>query len=193
VGRVVVNDIRMPPRPAPTPDSGLRLPGAGERLVRFGIGVLAVEPIVDRLDRRIPRRSVKDSSPAQGWGVIETGRLEVAMAAYVLGYFLVDTVQVSDGRDLTGPGWARVRRLAVATEADALLLHGPVDPAAVEPFAAELRLVARVVRDVIAHPSFGPSQNSLPGSSSWPGWSAWWGWLGAWGAAPQPPKGGNDR
>jgi hypothetical protein len=179
------------------------LPGAGERFVRFGIGVLAVEPIVERLDRRVGRRSphrpqpdgsdhapdprdVGDgagrSGPDARWGVVEVGRLEVTMAAFVFGYFLLDTIELPDGQGPAGAGWSRVRRLAVATEADALLVHGPVDPQVVEPFAAELRLMVRAVRDVIPPPLIGPS----PADSSPAG--SWSGWLGAWGAAPAPPR-----
>jgi hypothetical protein len=42
MGRATVNDTPVPQRPVPTPFLGL--PGTGERLVPFGIGILAVEP-----------------------------------------------------------------------------------------------------------------------------------------------------
>jgi hypothetical protein len=95
--------------------------------------------------------------------------LEVAMAAYLWGYFLLDTVEIPVGHSPDGPGWSRVRRLATVAEAEALVVHGPVDRAVSDLLAAELRMVVRVARDVVGPPLSGPVR------------------VGAWGAAPHPP------
>ncbi|HEY6795141.1 MAG TPA: hypothetical protein VI248_10715 [Kineosporiaceae bacterium] len=165
------------------------------RMVSFGVGVLAVDELVRSLDRRISDQSTdhgtgRGASPARRktvdkppdgwsgrpgkrWGVVESGRLEVAMAAYVWGYFLLDTIEVGAEEGPTGPGWSRVGRLASVAEAEALVVHGPVNPDVCDLLAAQLRLVVRVVRDVIDRPVVSES----PGR------------VGAWGAAPQPPIG----
>jgi hypothetical protein len=175
-------------------------PPADLRVVPFGVGVLAVDPLVRRLDRRVsghgqrhghhglgsgPRPSTTDRpsgslgggseggwriGPGKRWGVVESGRLEVAMAAYLLGYFLLDTVGIPVGHSPDGPGWSRVRRLATVAEAQALIVHGPVDRAVSELLAAELRMVVHVARDVVQQPGSGSSRVRV----------------GAWGAAPHP-------
>jgi hypothetical protein len=180
----------------------LGMSAGGERAMRFAIGILAVEPIAERLDLRMnhhspaaPAGDHQNSRSGHGagvgeevrWGMVEAGRLEVTIAAYLLGYFLLDTVEVADGEDAIGPGWARVRRLAMAIEADALLIHGPVKLAVVEPFAAQFRLVVRTVRDVLPSPPFHPPPGPPPSTSEPSGSSSG---LGAWGAAPQPPSSG---
>jgi hypothetical protein len=184
-----VSDNPRQPWPPAAVLAMLGMSARGQRLMRFGIGILTVPPTVEHVDRRTNHHS--DPGAAVRAMVVEAGRLEVAIAACVLGYALLDTVEVADGEDLTGPGWARVHRLAVAVETDALLVHGPVNPAVAEPFAAKFRLVVRAVRDVLPSPPFHPSAGPSPGlpgtSSDSPGPS---GWLGAWGAAPQPPSAG---
>ncbi|MBI3686205.1 MAG: hypothetical protein HY241_02490 [Actinobacteria bacterium] len=92
----------------------------------FGIGVLAV---ARRMDPTV--RSEE--------------RVAVAVAAARIGYFLLDTVEVdvngADGGPPVGAVVARLRALAVRTQAEAFFVRGPLDWALLEPMADELRIV----------------------------------------------------
>jgi len=62
-------------------------------------------------------------------------RLDLALDAYKLGYFLLDTVEVHDRA-----GYAVAEALAARTDADAFVVRGDVDLPRLERAAADLRM-----------------------------------------------------
>jgi hypothetical protein len=93
----------------------------GSCLLPFAVGVLGLDgdPADDELRRR--------------------GRLDLALDAYVLGYFLLDTIEVQED----GTGYALAEALAEHTEADAYVIAGPLDPDRLRQSADRLRMRVR--------------------------------------------------
>ena len=89
----------------------------------FAIGVLRVEPGTGDDARR-------------------DARLQVAMRAYELEYFLIDVVEVAGGR--ADPGYDVVERLAARTAAEAFVVGGDVDLDRLQPVADQLRMIVRL-------------------------------------------------
>lgn len=108
--------------------SGVTVPPLEMRHMPFAIGVA----VVDRAEGN-PRS-----------GSMAAVRLEIALAAWSAGYFLLDTIEVGAGEPITSPGWAQVWELAAATEPDQLFAYG-ADVNELEPMAEQLRLLVRQV------------------------------------------------
>ncbi|HEY6795886.1 MAG TPA: hypothetical protein VI248_14495 [Kineosporiaceae bacterium] len=104
------------------PETLPRSDPAGAPPLPMAIAVLAIPPDAPQERRR----------PA---------RLDAALLAYKLGYFLVDIVEVATGDDPSSYAW--LEALAQQTEADAFICLGDVDPSRVGKLAAQLRAVVR--------------------------------------------------
>jgi hypothetical protein len=70
-------------------------------------------------------------------------RVDLALHAYKLGYFLLDTLQVTSAPDAATRRW--LEALARQVEADAFICAGPVDQGWVTELADLLRIVVRTV------------------------------------------------
>ncbi|MDQ1289376.1 MAG: hypothetical protein QG622_2942 [Actinomycetota bacterium] len=93
----------------------------------FAIGVLAVQP--------------DESSPDESWEVRRTEeRLQVALTAHALGYFLLDVFEIWPG---DAAGYERVEELAIRTDADAFVVRGVVDEEVLKPMADRIRMRIR--------------------------------------------------
>jgi hypothetical protein len=68
-------------------------------------------------------------------------RFNLALDAYKLGYFLVDTIEV--GPD--GAGYDELERFAVRTGAEAFVVRGPVDRARVDELAGQLGVLVHAL------------------------------------------------
>jgi hypothetical protein len=92
------------------------------------------------------------------------GRLAVAMAAYLAGFYLVDVIEVDARTGVTARDVARLSSLVVRIDAEGVFVLGVDDDgrAVLGPMADELRLVVRVVAG-------GDGEDSSPGRPGGPG------------------------
>ena len=74
--------------------------------------------------------------------VRRSARLDLALHAYKLGYFVVDVLEVTSDTDAGGYGW--VEALAEQTDADALVCSGPLDRGRLEAVADRSHMTIRV-------------------------------------------------
>ena len=88
----------------------------------FAVGVLAVREPDDHSHRSVER-------------------LGVALDAYELGYFLIDTIEAA----ADGSGYSAAEALAACADADALVTRGPVDSHRLAGIADRHRLVIRTL------------------------------------------------
>jgi hypothetical protein len=98
---------------------------AGTSPLPLAIAVLGLEPDLDVDARRL-------------------ARVDLALAAQAMGYFVLDIIEVVPGEGLSGYAW--VETLARRTDAEALIISGPVDLRALETIADENRMVLRPER-----------------------------------------------
>lgn len=93
----------------------------------FAIGVLAVLP--------------DGANPGEAWEVRRTEeRLQVALTAHALGYFLLDVFEIRPG---DAAGYERIEELAVRADADAFVVRGLVDEDVLKPMADRIRMRIR--------------------------------------------------
>lgn len=109
---------------SPEPQQRCTITSAEIPLLPTAVGVLALQDPLAEADRR-------------------QARLVVALAAYELGYFLLDVIEVPAG--IGGPGYDWIESLASRTDADALLVSGPVDHGLLGGIARRIRMVIRPV------------------------------------------------
>ena len=74
--------------------------------------------------------------------VRRSARLDLALHAYKLGYFVVDVLEVRSDADADAYGW--VEELAEQTDADALVCSGPLDRGRLEAVADRSHMTIRV-------------------------------------------------
>jgi hypothetical protein len=124
----------------------VRVPRAGARSWPFAVG------LVQAAEQGEEVAADEESS----------GRLAVAVAAYHAGYYLVDVIEVDARTGVTAGDLARLRAVAVRTDAEGLFVLGVDDDgrALLGPMADELRLVVRVVPG-------GDGQDSSDSVSPW--------------------------
>lgn len=70
-------------------------------------------------------------------------RVDLALIAYGMGYFLLDIVEVTAGEGPAGYAW--IETLAQRTDAEALVISGMVDRALLETIADDNRMAVRTV------------------------------------------------
>jgi hypothetical protein len=109
---------------SPDPAGQEALRSQGRRLRPFGVGVLAVPPGWDDVDLR-------------------EERLAVAMTAYDLGHFLLDTIEIPPDLEGADEAYASVWELVDRAAAQALFVRGPIDRTVLDPMAMHLRLIVR--------------------------------------------------
>jgi hypothetical protein len=80
-------------------------------------------------------------SSGESWEVRRTEeRLQVALTAHALGYFLLDVFEIRPG---DAAGYERVEELAVRTDADAFVVRGVIDDDMLKPMADRIRMRIR--------------------------------------------------
>jgi hypothetical protein len=73
--------------------------------------------------------------------VRRAARLDLALHAYKLGYFVVDILDTGPGTSASLYGW--IETLALQTDADAFVCSGPIDRAQIDAIAERAHMVVR--------------------------------------------------
>ena len=106
-----------------------------------------------------PRRRSDDRDESSTWH-----RVAMALAAYRAGFVLLDVIEAEACTGVTARHWARLRSLAVHTDADAVFVLGleEAEFAVLNALADELRLIVRS----IPADAVGPPLYSTPGTGA---------------------------